>query len=110
MQAWRDIAKLAIEAAVFGICFAMLASVIGPGSPWLGLLLMFCFMGLAKVAEPLFMFRMPRALRAVDPRQVSEGIYGWLGSAASARSCGTRRFVTSTAPSIWPAESEASPG
>ena len=79
MQAWRDLGKVAIVATIFGVCFAILASVIGPMSPWLGLLLMFYFMGLSKVAEPLFKLRMPQALRAVDPRPVTEGIYRWLG-------------------------------
>lgn len=73
---WRDLGKLAILAAFFGVCFAMLASVIGIGSPWLGLLLMFYFMALVKVAEPLFTIRVPKALRAVD---VKHGIYRWLG-------------------------------
>lgn len=79
MQVWRDLGKVVVMAVMFGVCFVMLASVIGIGSPWLGLLLMFYFMGLAKVAEPLFMLRMPRAFRAVDPRLVKQGIYGWLG-------------------------------
>jgi hypothetical protein len=76
LRLWRDLGKLAVVAAFFGVCFAMLASVIGFGSPWLGLLLMFYFMALAKVAEPLFTFRLPAALRAVDARH---GLYRWLG-------------------------------
>jgi Glycosyl-4,4'-diaponeurosporenoate acyltransferase len=79
VQAWRDLGKVAVMAAMFGVCFAMLASVIGIRSPWLGLLLMFYFMGLAKVAEPLFMLRMPPGLRAVDPRLLKQGFYCWLG-------------------------------
>ena len=79
MQAWRDIGKVVVMAAIFGICFAMLAGAIGIRSPWLGLLLMFYLMGLAKAAEPLFMLRMPQALRAVDPGRVRQGLYRWLG-------------------------------
>lgn len=79
MQVWRDLGKLSIVAAIFGACFVLLASAIGPESPWLGLLLMFYFMGLAKMAEPLFRVRMPRALRAVNPRQGTDGIYHWFG-------------------------------
>lgn len=79
MQAWRDLGKVAVMAAVFGVCFAMLASVIGIRSPWLGLLLMFYFMGLAKVAEPLFMLRLPQSLRAVDSRLIKQRAYRWLG-------------------------------
>ena len=79
MQAWCDIGKLAVMTAIFGVCFAMLASAIGIRSPWLGLLLMFYFMGLLKAAEPLFMLRMPQAIRTVDPRRVKQGLYLWLG-------------------------------
>jgi hypothetical protein len=76
LQKWRDLSKLTIVAAFFGVCFIMLARVIGYGSPWLGLLLMFYFMALAKVAEPFYMMRLPKALRAVDP---GRGIYRWFG-------------------------------
>jgi hypothetical protein len=79
VRTWRDFGKVAVMAATFGVCFAMLASAVGIRSPWLGLLLMFYFMGLAKAAEPLFMLRMPRTLRTVDPTQVKQGLYCWLG-------------------------------
>lgn len=76
MTAWRDLGKVLIVAAVFAVCFDLLAKVIGPRSPWLGLLLMFYFMALAKLAESLFALRMPRALRPVNPRN---GAYRWFG-------------------------------
>ena len=76
---WRNLSKLIVVAALFAVCFVMLADAIGAGSPWLGLLLMFYFMGLAKVAEPLFVFRMPRALRAVDEGLPDDRRYRWLG-------------------------------
>jgi hypothetical protein len=47
---------------VLGASFALLSTVIGVTSPWLALLLMFYFLAIAKVAEPLFKLRMPRAL------------------------------------------------
>lgn len=72
----RDLGKVIVVAAVFAVCFDMLAKVIGPGSPWLGLLLMFYFMGLANIAAPLFALRMPRALRSVNPEH---GVYRWFG-------------------------------
>jgi hypothetical protein len=50
---------------VLGVSFAMLGWVIGFASPWLALLLMFNFLGIAKFAEPLFMLRMPKALYAL---------------------------------------------
>lgn len=76
---WRNPTKLIVAAALFAVCFAMLADVIGLDSPWLGLLLMFYFMGLAKIAEPLFVFRMPRALRDVDESLPDRRLYRWLG-------------------------------
>lgn len=58
---------------VLGASFALLGSVIGMNSPWLMLLLMFDFLGIAKVAEPVFRLKMPRGLRPVrhDERAAS---------------------------------------
>lgn len=71
--------KLVVVAAFFAGSFVLLAKVIGYGSPWLGLLLMFYFMGLAKVAEPLFVLRMPASLRAVRPELPDRPLYRRLG-------------------------------
>lgn len=76
---WRHLTKLAVIAIFLAACFFMLARVIGYGSPWLGLLLMFYFMALAKSAEPLFVLRMPRALRTVDPGLPDSRLYRCLG-------------------------------
>lgn len=76
---WRNLIKLIAVAAFFAFCYAMLARVIGHASPWLGLLAMFYFMGLAKVAEPLFVLRLPRSLRAVDPALSDRPWYRRLG-------------------------------
>lgn len=76
---WRNTTKLVLVAIFFAVTFYMLADVIGFGSPWLGLLLMFYFMGLAKIAEPLFVLRMPGALRAVDPALADAPLYRRLG-------------------------------
>src|SRR5688572_3279607 len=62
MRAWRHLLTLLAVILVFGASFALLSTVIGITSPWLALLLMFYFLGIAKVAEPLFMLSMPRAL------------------------------------------------
>jgi hypothetical protein len=48
---------------VFGASFAMLSRVIGISSPWLVVLLMFYFLGIARIADPLVRLRMPRVLR-----------------------------------------------
>jgi len=76
---WRDLTKLIVVAIFLAACFYMLAKVIGFSSPWLGLLAMFNAMGLAKVAEPLFVLRMPRALRTVGPSTLNRRLYRWLG-------------------------------
>jgi len=72
-------------ALAFALGFAMLARVIGLASPWLALLLMFYFMGLAKLAEPLFVLRMPAILGAVRRWERSGGIYRQLGVRAFGR-------------------------
>jgi hypothetical protein len=58
---WRILILLAVVLA-FAVSYAMLAEVIGTTSPWLALLLMFYFLAVAKVAEPLFMLTMPGML------------------------------------------------
>lgn len=77
-MSWQ-LTKLIFVAIFFAVCFLMLASVVGFSSPWLGLLMMFYLMGLLKVAEPLFVLRMPRALRAVGPGLFNNRLYRWLG-------------------------------
>lgn len=76
---WRDLTKLIVVAIFFAACLYMLADVIGFSSPWLGLLMMFNFMGLAKVAEPLFVLPLPDALRIVGPSTLNGWSYRWLG-------------------------------
>jgi hypothetical protein len=70
-------------AIAFAVCFAMLRQVLGGDSPWLGLLLMFYFMGLAKVGEPLFVLRMPKFLR---------GVRTWESLGFAYRRLGVQRF------------------
>ncbi|MFK2890865.1 glycosyl-4,4'-diaponeurosporenoate acyltransferase CrtO family protein [Dyella flagellata] len=79
MKSWRNVGKLTLEAAVFGIGFVMLARVLGFQSPWLWLQAMFFFLGLAKTAQPLFMLRMPSAIRAVSPQAAASRRHDWLG-------------------------------
>jgi 1,4-dihydroxy-2-naphthoate octaprenyltransferase len=62
MRAWLHALTLLAVVLVLGASFALLSTVIGITSPWLALLLMFYFLAIAKVAEPLFRLRMPRML------------------------------------------------
>jgi hypothetical protein len=57
----------------------MLRRALGTASPWLGLLLMFYFLGFAKVAEPLFVLRLPGALRRIRPWERVGTLYRVLG-------------------------------
>jgi hypothetical protein len=75
MYKWRSIFVLAGTAAGFAASLVMLQRVIGASSPWLGLLAMFYLLGLSKVAEPLFLLRMPRALRAIHRSETHGALY-----------------------------------
>ncbi len=66
MRRWQSVLVLVAVASGFAASFVLLQRVIGASSPWLGLLAMFYFLGLAKFAEPLVLLRMPRPLRAID--------------------------------------------
>jgi hypothetical protein len=72
---WLHALALLAVVLVFGASFALLSGVIGINSPWLALLLMFYFLGIAKVAEPLFLMRMPRALRPLRPWEREGDVY-----------------------------------
>jgi hypothetical protein len=76
---WRHLAKLIVVVVFLGACLWLLARVIGYDSPWFGLLLMFNLMGVAKVAEPLFVLALPRALRDVGPEVLDDPLYRRLG-------------------------------
>jgi hypothetical protein len=61
----RSAVAFGATAIVFAISFVLLRDEVGSESPWLGLLLMLYFMGLAKIGEPLFVLRMPTFIREV---------------------------------------------
>ena len=63
----------------FALCLVMLGRVIGFSSPWFVLQAMFCFLGLAKVAEPVFALSIPSELCAVRPWEGRDGPYRSLG-------------------------------
>jgi hypothetical protein len=62
VRAWLQVLVLLAVVVAFGVSFALLSTFVGSASPWLALLLMFDFLGVAKVAEPLFVLRVPRVL------------------------------------------------
>jgi len=79
MRLWLNWLVLFAVVMVLGASFALLGSVIGMNSPWLMLLLMFDFLGIAKVAEPLFRLKMPRILRPVRRCERAGNVYRRLG-------------------------------
>jgi hypothetical protein len=79
MRLWLNWLVLLTVVTVFGASFALLGSAIGMNSPWLMLLLMFDFLGIAKVAEPLFRLKIPRALRPVRRCERVGNVYRRLG-------------------------------
>lgn len=75
----RSAVVFCVTAVAFAVCFLMLRDVVGSESPWLGLLLMFYFMGLAKVGEPLFVLPIPGFIRDVRAWEVTGTVYRRLG-------------------------------
>jgi hypothetical protein len=66
-------------AVAFATCFLVLREAIGSKSPWLGLLLMFYFMGLAKFGEPFFVLPLPGFIRDVRAWEATGTIYQRMG-------------------------------
>lgn len=81
---WRAVLLLAVVLA-FGVSFEMLCRVIGSRSPWLVLLLMFYLLGFFKVAEPLFLLRLPQGLRPLCTWELAGTVYRRLGVVAYGR-------------------------
>ena len=79
VQTLRSAALFFGVAIAFCVCFVMLRAATGGESPWLGLLLMFYFMGLAKLGEPLFVLRMPGFIRDVRAWEAMGAAYERLG-------------------------------
>jgi len=53
----------------------MMQQLIGLASPWMVLMLFFCFLGLAKIAEPIYMLKLPRGIRAIRPWELQSDLY-----------------------------------
>jgi hypothetical protein len=79
MRPWLHALLLLGVLLMFGVSFVLLSQVIGLRSPWLVLLLMFYCLGLAKIAEPLIILRMPSALRSLRPWERDGTVYPRLG-------------------------------
>ena len=76
---WLQGLGLLVVAAFFGGSLVLLGRVIGSTSPWLAVLVMFYFLALAKLAEPLIVLRMPRRLSRLRPWEVDGRLSRRLG-------------------------------
>jgi hypothetical protein len=76
---WKHVAIFVATLGAFGFSIMMMSQVIGFSSPWMVLMLFFCFLGLAKVAEPIYMLELPASLRRLRPWELRGGIYAKLG-------------------------------
>ena len=74
-------------AAAYGAAFVLFrrAAPFSLESPWFVFVAMVCFLGLAFVAQPLVMIRMPRPLRTIRTWEVEGGLYRALGVPAYGR-------------------------
>jgi hypothetical protein len=76
---WKHVAILLATVVAFGFSLWMLQQVIGFASPWMALMLFFCFLGLAKVAEPIYMLKLPACVRKLRPWELHGDAYRRLG-------------------------------
>jgi hypothetical protein len=74
-------------AAAYSVAFVWLrrATSFSLVSPWFVFVAMVCVLGLAFVAQPLLMIRMPRPLRAIRAWEVEGGVYRAVGVPAYGR-------------------------
>lgn len=79
MPVWLHVLALIGLVGFFGASLVLLASVVGGTSPWLALLVMFYFLAVAKLAEPLVVLRMPRALERLRPWELDGGFLRRIG-------------------------------
>jgi len=62
---WKHLVLLLATILGFGASLMMMHRAIGLASPWMGLTLMMCLLGLAKIAEPFYLLEMPWGLRQI---------------------------------------------
>lgn len=79
--------RLLATAAGYGAAYGVIQRVspLDLASPWVVVIAMICFLGLAFVAQPLVMIRMPRPLRTIRAWEVDGGVYRALGVPAYGR-------------------------
>jgi hypothetical protein len=71
----KHVAALLAAILAFGVSIYFMQELIGFASPWMGLMLMMCVLGVARIAEPLFTLKVPGSLRPVRPWELQGGLY-----------------------------------
>ncbi len=72
---WKHLLLLLATLSGFGASLMMMQRAIGLASPWMGLMLMLCLLGMAKVAEPFYLLQVPGAIRQLRPRELRGDLY-----------------------------------
>lgn len=81
----KHLAILLATLAAFAFSLDMLHQLIGWTSPWMVLMLFLCFLGLAKIADPIYKLKVPAPLRALRPWELRGEVYRRLGVAGFGR-------------------------
>ena len=77
--AWMHAIVLLCAAVAFGVSSVFMQELVGAGSPLMVLMWFFCFLGLAKIAQPIYMMKVPRGLRPLRSWEVRGDVYRKLG-------------------------------
>jgi hypothetical protein len=76
---WKHVAVLVATVLAFGVSMLMMQRAVGIASPWMALMAIFCFLGLAKVVDPVYALKVPASIRDVRAWELRGAIYRKLG-------------------------------
>jgi hypothetical protein len=82
---WKHAVVLSGMLLMFGASGALLEQVLGISSPWMALMGMLCFMGIARAAEPLYPLKLPACLGGLRSWEISGAVYRALAVPAFGR-------------------------
>ena len=77
----KHVVMLVATVAAFGVSMYLLQTAIGPRSPWFAFMVLLCFLGLAKIADPVYRLKVPRGLWRLRPWELAGDVYRRLGVA-----------------------------
>lgn len=75
----KHVVVLVATTCAFGISLWMFHQLVGWASPWMVLMLFMCFLGLARIAEPVYMLKLPGAWEAIRAWEMKGAVYRALG-------------------------------